>query len=318
MKLIVSELDLWKRYVSREFYYVITDLMKNHGWKHIETLQLLKGRGTVRERLLQEFGELPEVILFWEGYSFLVEHAYDVLHLDCHKCIFADDLHWGYRGEGLRKFLCYTMCDTILSSYAYAFDNFYPRLTKVKRIVWVPHSASPDFLLRFNDHPENAIFLSGCLDHHYPLRTRMKRLHERRAYSIAYHPHPGYRCDYDYELNAHVGQGYAAKIRDHRAGFTDSSKYGYVLAKYFEIPATGALLLADDAVAGRLNELGLIAGRHYLPVSNGDLEESVRYVLDEKNHEALDVVRRRGQELIRERHQTSDRARLIDQICGDS
>jgi hypothetical protein len=88
-----------------------------------------------------------------------------------------------------------------------------------------------------------------------------------------------------------------------------------VIAKYFEIPATGALLLADDAVAGPLKELGLIEYRHYLPVSCNDLEEKVHYVLDEKNHEELDEVRKLGQELIWERHKTSDRARMIDEIC---
>ena len=269
----------------------------------------------MRDKLMEVFGELPRVILFWESYHLLGEHAHELAYMNCHKCIFADDLHWWSSEEEKRKFVCYSLCDTILSSYAYVFDNSYPQLSRVKQLVWVPHSASPDFMLGYNDYPENAILLSGSLGRHYPLREQMKRLHEEHSYAIAYHPHPGYSCDYDYDNNLDVGQGYAAKIHNYRAGFTDSSTYQYVVAKYFEIPATGALLMADTAVAAQLKELGLIEYEHYLPVSSENMEEKIQYVLNEKHHQEVDEIRKRGQELIQARHKTSDRARLIDEVC---
>jgi hypothetical protein len=315
MKLIVSELGAWRGYVSREFYFVMTDLMANYGWKHIETSALWNHQGTIRDKLLEMFGEAPEVILFWEGYHLLKSRAYEILRLDCRKCLFADDVHWRWREEGQQKFLCYGMCDTILSTYAYAFHRFYPQLDGVKRVAWVPHAASPDFMLPRKDDPENAILLSGSIGRYYPLRERMKRFHEERPYAVSYHPHPGYSCGYDYDNDRNVGRGYAATIQNYRVGFTDSSRYNYVVAKYFEIPATGALLLADGAVAPQLKELGLVEYRHYVPVSSDDLEAKIEHVLDERNHAEMDEVRRRGQQLIRERHKTSDRARLIDEIC---
>ena len=316
MKLLVSELGAWSGYVSREFYFVMTDLMTNHGWRHIETYALWSHPGAMRGKLLEMFGEVPEVILFWESYHFQLAHAYDITRLDCRKCLFADDLHWRWGEEARNKLLCYAMCDTILTPYAYVFNYFYPRLSSVKRVEWVPHSASPDFMLGYNEQPENAVLLSGSLGRYYPLRERMKRLHEERPHAVCYHPHPGYSCGYDYENDGNVGRGYAAKIQSYRAGFTDSSQCRYVVAKYFEIPAVGALLLADDAVSPQLKELGLVEYTHYLPVSGDDLEEKVRYVLDERNHAELDEIRRRGQEVVWERHRTSDRARLIDEICA--
>lgn len=315
MKLIVSELEMWRRYVSREFCLVMTDLMTNYGWRQLEASKLWKGRGTLKDKIVEECGEMPEVILFWEEFASVSAYATDVLRLNCRKYFFADDLHWGWGEEGQRKFLCFALFDTILSPYAYVFDNFYPQLSRMKRVAWVPHSASPDFMLPYNPHPENAILLSGCLEYHYPFRQQMKRLHEQGNYAIAYHHHPGYESNFDYDKNGNVGQGYARKINSYRVGFTDSARYGYVVAKFFEIPATGALLLADDAVAAQLKELGLIEYRHYLPVSCNDVEEKIEYVLNEKNHQELDEIRKRGQELIRERHKTSDRARLIDELC---
>ncbi len=316
MKLIVSSLESLRTYVSREFYFIMRDLISTHGWRHIEMCKLWKGAGNIRDKLIDEFGELPASILFWEGYELLSARAIEIYRLDCHKVILADDLHCFNDQLRQRKLISFALCETILSTYGYIWSEFYPEFRGVKKVVWVPHSASPDFLLRYNQHPENSIFLSGAMTVHYPLRREMKILQEHSSYSIAYHCHPGYYCGYDYEKNEDIGRGYAEKINRHRTGFTDSLIYKYVVAKYFEIPATGALLFADDAVSGPLKKLGFIENRHYLPVSKENLEERVQYILDKRNHEELDEIRRRGQELVWERHKTSDRARQIDEECS--
>ncbi|HSS47534.1 MAG TPA: glycosyltransferase, partial [Thermoanaerobaculia bacterium] len=129
------------------------------------------------------------------------------------------------------------------------------------------------------------------------------------------HPHPGYHRSYDHAEDPRVGRSYALKIQGHRAGFTDCLIYRYVVAKHFEIPATGALLLADRAVKGELAKLGFLDNVHYVSVSHNDLEDRLRYVLDPANHEELDQIRHRGQALIWQRHTTADRAALIDRVC---
>lgn len=316
MKLIVSQMRALSGYISREFHYVMTDLMNDYDWRQIDALQLLNAPGNIKDKLLNTFGELPEVILFWEGYELLPARFSDIYRLDCHKLIFADDLHWWSEQMRLRKLVSFGLCETILSPYAYLWPKFYPELAGAKRVVWIPHSASPDFLVAYNQSPENSLLLSGAVSQHYPLRQQVKELHAQQAYSIIYHGHPGYHCGYDHKGDENVGRGYAEKINRYRAGFTDSLIYGYVVAKYFEIPATGALLLADDAVSGPLKKLGFIENEHYLPVSKENLEERVQYVLDEANHEELDVIRRAGQELVQSSHKTSDRARSINEVCS--
>lgn len=315
MKLIVSQLEALRRYVSREFYYIMTDLLTDYGWMQIDTHQLWTGPGTIKRTLLDKFGALPDTILFWEGYEFLNAHAEDFYRLDCRKFILADDLHWWSEQMRQSKLVGFALCETILSTYAYVWNQFYPEFAGTKNLMWIPHSASPDFMLRHNQRPENSILLSGAIDHHYPLRQQMKMLSDQRSYSIAYHRHPGYHCGYDHDGDKNVGRGYAEKINNYRAGFTDSLKYGYVVAKYFEIPATGALLFADAAVSGPLKELGFTENSHYVPVSKENLEERIQYVLDEANHEEMDEIRRRGQQLVWERHKTSDRAKKIDEAC---
>jgi glycosyl transferase family 1 len=316
MKLIVSHLETSRTYVTREFYYIITDLMTTHGWKHIETNDLWNRAGTVRDKLLEAFGVLPKTILFWEAYEFLYAHATQIQRLNCDKFFLADDLHWWKEQTRQMKVVGFAVSDVILSTYAYGWRKFYPEL-KSKKVVWVPHSASPDFMLHYNHGAENSIFLSGAMNEAYPLRQQMMKLHLEGSYSIAYHRHPGYQSGYDYEANVNIGRGYAEQIHRYRVGFADSgSPFKYVVGKYFEIPATGALLLADDSVSGFLQELGFVENQHYLPASQENLEERIQYVLDERNHEELDQIRSTGQELVRERHKTSNRARQIDEVCS--
>jgi hypothetical protein len=301
--------------VSREFYHVLTDLVRDFNWRAIETEKLSHRPGTIKSKLLDEFGELPDNILFWENYSLLSAHAAEIYQLDCRKFILADDLHSWNSEMRQCKLVGFAVCDTVLSTYAYLWAKFYPELCNSKKVVWVPHAASPDFMISYNERPENSILLSGRINQYYPLRQQMKELDEQRPYSIAYHHHPGYHCGYDYLNNQDIGRGFARKINRYRAGSTDSSKYGYVVAKYFEIPATGALLFADDTVKQPLEELGFLENQHYLPVSAKNLEEQIKFVLDERNHDFLDDIRKRGQELVWQRHKTSDRARQIDEVC---
>lgn len=302
-------------YVSREFHYVMTDLINDYDWRQMDTVQLLSGPGRIKDKLLSRFGEVPEVILFWKGYEFLPAQFSAISALDCHKMIFADDLHSWDEQMRLRKLVSFGLCKTILCSCAYLWPRFYPELVGAKRVVWIPHSASPDFFVAYNQSPENSVFLSGAVNDLYPLRQKVKEMHSRRAHSIVYHPHLGYHCGYDHARDENVGRGYAEKINRCRAAFTDSLVYGYVVAKYFEIPSTGALLLADDTVSEPLRRLGFIENEHYLPVSMDSLEDRIQYVLDEANHEELDHVRRAGQDLVRGKHTTRDRARSINEAC---
>ena len=77
----------------------------------------------------------------------------------------------------------------------------------------------------------------------------------------------------------------------------------------------GRQLFPSLSVEENLAELGFKEWEHYIPVSNQTLEDQIRYVLDESNHGALDKVRKKGQELVWERHKTSDRAQLINDVC---
>jgi hypothetical protein len=147
MKLIVSELEALRTYVSREFYHVMTDLITHFNWRHVEMRDLWNASGNMRDTLLHLCGELPETILFWECYELLFIRALELQRLPCRKVILADDLHWWDDGMRARKAVGFALCDTVLSTVGYLWNRLYPEFVSTKRVVWVPHSATPDFMV---------------------------------------------------------------------------------------------------------------------------------------------------------------------------
>jgi hypothetical protein len=65
--------------------------------------------------------------------------------------------------------------------------------------------------------------------------------------------------------------------------------------KMMEIPATGALLLANDDVAEALADLGFQPFYNYIAFNNQTLDSIVDWVLDDKNRAEVDSIRRNGQ-----------------------
>jgi hypothetical protein len=315
MKLLVSELGAWSRYVSREFFHTMNALIADHEWKHIEAHCLHGQPGKVESILLDRFGELPSVILFWEAYHVFPTIFTDLRALRCRKCVFTDDLHSFDDVSRAIKELTLTYSDTIISTYAYRLHDYFPDLRGLrKKIVWSPHAASPEFLLPFNQHPEDLVLLSGNLNDCYPIRQQVKALHDRGGIPIAHQPHPGYGCHHDYSGDSAIGRNFAAAIQEYRAALADPP-YRYLVAKYFEIPATGALLLAGTEVSRELGLLGFEENVHYLGVSRADVEQKIRYAVSPDNHAEVDAIRKRGQELVWERHTTAHRAQTIDEAC---
>lgn len=310
MRLIVAELGAYSHFVTREFSYIIRELIEAYGWRHLK-FSALRG-GAMREQLARHCGDLPEVILFWGGEGFLCEHDREVKKLPASKWFVSDDLHHQDSIPYLET--AFLLCDTVLATYAYRFAEYFPDAAESRRVVWLPHSASPDFALPFNYGARNKLFLSGAIANAYPLRQRLNALRESGFEGIVRLPHPGYHCEYDYGNDVRIGRAFARRIWEHRAAFTDCLVFRYAVAKHFEIPATGALLVADVSIAEPLGKLGFVAGVHYFPVSSGDLEDCVRYLLREDHHAELDRIRRNGQALVLARHRTSHRARLINDL----
>jgi hypothetical protein len=250
MRLLIANLAAYSHYVSREFAWIIRELIDRYEWRHLDPSALAHGTGRLAEKIVRRLKAMPSLMLFWEHEDFVCSRAREIEHLPCRKWFFVDDLHHPDRREARRK--ASLLCDTILATYADRLPEFFPEVGRSCRVAWLPHSASPDFVLTANQHPGNLLLLSGAIASVYPMRMRLRALLAGGCDGILRLPHPGYHCECDYEIDPCVGPRFSKKIWECRAAFTDCLVHRYAVAKHFEIPATGALLVADTTIAGPL------------------------------------------------------------------
>jgi hypothetical protein len=315
-KLIVAPKSALGAYISREFFFIIDILERRFGWRHLETWELADDGRPLRTLFLDRLGSIPEVILFWEQYEVFTSRLRGLKQLGIQIGIWADDIHSFNDATHLSRVAPFVLADKVLAAYANRFEEFYPSIRKNADLIWVPHSASADFVVPLNEEPERAVFLSGAMTLHYPLRRQMKALHEENNLPIIFFDHPGYHCGFDHESDERVGKGYAKKIAKYLAAITDGLIYGYLVAKFFEIPATGALLLGEEKMKGALEVLGFRDGVHYLSVGPENLKPRIEEALDPRNRQKIDEIRREGQKLVLDRHLVEHRAKQVNDVFG--
>ena len=98
----------------------------------------------------------------------------------------------------------------------------------------------------------------------------------------------------------HDGVLFNKALNRMRSAFTCASVFQYTLMKYFEIPASGALLFAEETqdLAG----LGFKDGENFVKVTPADFPEKFRYYLIGDGREQGEQIRRAGNAFVRSNH----------------
>lgn len=316
---ITGNLD-WKEYVMPQFGYTIASLTHNHGFVRMDFQKLQtahsmwaksNGARSVTGMLadLSPSGRPPGAVLVWEARH---AHILKWLRQAIPVFFFIDDIH--YVMEWQRGALHGTLenIDMLFNTYAYNFARFHPNFTSLP-VKWIPHAASPDFYFHGISHnSSNTALLSGAVDDRYPSRI-LVRNHANIDPRIVILGHPGYNTQL-VPQNHTYGRRYAETVREHRAAVTCGSMYNYVVAKFFEIPATGALLIAHRSMLPHLAELGLFDGMHLLSYDEATtLRSALEFALanDTETAQRIDRMRAMAQQVIMRRHTTAVRAKEI-------
>jgi hypothetical protein len=167
-------------------------------------------------------------------------------------------------------------------------------------IYTIPYSINHTLIPQFNKTPINKILLSGYIHHTvYPLRYKIFNLMD--TYPIDILQHPGYR-NLTHKI---VNTMYYNKLNEYIASVATcaSVDYNYIVAKYFEIPASGALLFAYiDPIIDDLTTYGFKDMVNMVAFNNDNLEYKIEYILDPNNREEIDKIRLNGYNLILEKH----------------
>lgn len=127
----------------------------------------------------------------------------------------------------------------IMSTYAGQAAQLYPEID-TRKWIWVPHAASRRFIQPSINTTATlqSILLTGATSPlWYPHRAAASKL----GGSITQIVHPGYQKSPKEEQKKIM-----TRMVQFGIGLTDGSSLQYAVAKIFEIPATGQLLLLND------------------------------------------------------------------------
>ena len=228
--------------------------------------------------------------------------------------VFIDDLHFGTPGVFSSRQFLFESASEIFSTYPYLFHNYYHDIPS-KKITWLPHSASTLSYRSINKTAENLLFVSGAnLLEWYPCRWRAFFLCRNRNDLVSCLKHPGYAEGMKNDSSFYYGgRRYFSYMRQYVFGLGTCQSVHYAIAKLFEIPANGLVLVTTDDLVPILARLHLYSNEHFVNIdcsSNKNLtNEIVR--LQNISKDNLFQIRQKSQEIIFERHLTTHRAELL-------
>ncbi|GAK12644.1 glycosyltransferase [Geomicrobium sp. JCM 19039] len=179
--------------------------------------------------------------------------------------IIVNDVH---RFTEVRKnYLLRQQFDQVFSVVSEGFQRFYPDVS----FEWLPHFVNTDVFSRENKKDID-LLLTGAVSETYPFRQHtLEQIQHVPAF--VHFPHPGYK-----NVGDHVaGVGYAKQLQRAKISFACPSVYEYPVKKYFEIPASGTLLVAPECKD--IRQLGFIPWQHYVPADTHTVKSRTLYYL---------------------------------------
>ncbi len=319
--------DAWGKYHSVEFHHLLRTLLESYDWKRFDVPKAnADGYMTWKSfetDLAAAFGRVPDAFFIIEAYHVFanleprpemkecsnIDKRRKEMTLSCLRVyIFADDLHSFTAEAAKMKHRSLSVASMVMSAYR----NVYSLVTGLSdsNTYWLPHSASSLFMLPMHPDPKPSVLLAGALDKTwYPYRAHVKQKIEAgdKRFEVLTHPADGGKKN--------IGTTFANVLHGYLACITDGSKQQYVVAKIFEIPATGSLLLLNSEMIPMLEPLGFLPWIHFAPYSMNTLDEVVDWTLDPANRASVDSIRRQGQALVWSRHTVSHRASTLHAVA---
>ena len=163
--------------------------------------------------------------------------------------------------------------------------------------IWCCYNASRQ---PFREDPENKIAISGNIKAEaYPERSYMASLDRSQVEVLSFNQHEN--TSYSKRLN-----NYLCCFASAPYVFCQAAKKrecaDFLVQKVFEILAVGSLLLCPKSLESRLNEVGLFDRVNCFLIDLSDKKDLERhpeidYILDERNRETINKIRRNGFQL---------------------
>lgn len=297
-------------YSKNQIIYLLKYLHDFHSWNYITFDELKKNN--IDSILIRKYGSLPNYIIQNGASMDVVDYK---INSSVKILVIYDDIHHSsrIRRERIKGF---KKCDSILLSYGYAKNLFYKEATLTN--IFLPHSAA--YNINFNNNTTiKKILISGHIGDQYPKRKKMLELMDKYPNKIEYFkPNANYRDKNNLDTSEQVkvmGKKYYELLSNYFCCFTCDANHTrpYIVAKHFEIMASGSLLLScNDETKDCFEELGYIDGVHYISANVNNLEDKVLWISNPDNFNIINKIRKNGYDFTTKYHMYKNRAEFIN------
>lgn len=216
---------------------------------------------------------------------------------------YIEDIHRSHNSFGINKSFYnnhFNKNNKYYNHMLVRYENGIKRVYPDCNYYCLPFSINSTIIPKFNYTPKEVILLTGKLKpKNYPLRFKISKM--KYTHPIEVLNHPTYK---KLEHNL-VGQRYVSYINNYLISISTcgSKEFNYIVSKYFEIPASGALLFAYiEPIKELLTSYGFIDGVNMISFNYNNLNERIKYILDPKNREDINKIRLNGYKLVKRRH----------------
>jgi len=205
------------------------------------------------------------------------------------------------------KLKVFERCDSIISANYESFKILYPQFVFKHEFIPKWYAPAERYLgFEFNENPRMKCFVSGlCYSNPSMYPRRVYMIENGRGMVEAGWPGHGDYTEY-------LGDGYAKLLNSYFCCATSSSIHNYVVAKHYEICATGSLLLTNRIAD--LDKTGFIPDKHYVPITIENCIEKIRHCLE--NPEEYTNIRKEGMKYVRENHGLENKMKQLWEIFG--
>lgn len=275
----------------------------------LEELKKFSNDLELKNYFLSTYNSIPKYIISFSGVGSFND-IYQVLTKVTNLVFILDDIHHG----GLIKkerIPVLKSSKIIFCTYSYLYEQY--KLPKPNKLYFLPHSAR--WICDFNSNPINKILISGRISDIYKDRVFAHNYGLKNPDKIDI-----LKCNVSYRnidltnQNIIYGKKFYDSLNKYLCCFVDTTR-NYILAKTFEICASGSLLFCmDTEVKIIMKELGFIDGINYISCNRENFEEKVNWILDVNNINKINEIRFNGYELIKNRHLWTHRMEFLKNI----
>jgi hypothetical protein len=288
-------------------YNMYKYLIDTHGFKQAEREDIELNKGDLDLFFNHKFGCIPEYVLSFGKFETLS----NIYKKKCSSkiVIIIDDIHHSSRIKKLQN-KTFDKSFYILSTYSYIFKTYFGY--ENQKLINFNHSSA--YEICFNKNVINKILLVGHINSSiYPDRANFYNYVKNTNRVRIVNP-PKYIQNSDIQ-KGYVGFEFAKLINEFICTFCDDSSRSYIVAKFFEIPSYGSLLLAcNEKTKDEFSKLGFIDLVNYISCTPENWNDKMEFILDSKNREQIDNIRYEGYLLATSKHNFKQRGDFIKKL----